>query len=214
MSNEDSSVSLETAFLFSHEYRASLINKTKYHKRKQVETEGSASLLKVCIHILYLFLMLFPINYKLGEREEDNLSVKFKLLTNKREMFETELPLSGKKKSSYPAHLRIINQSTRKCPCHQLELCPSCRHSPTCPVWAQSLSGTSSSAAPDLALLVGWLRLSLPCAPVPLTPVVTRWDSPSIGALAYSLGKWGQFSNLFTDSQSIHRIHSAWSVEP
>lgn len=98
MSNEDSSVSLETAFLFSHEYRASLINKTKYHKRKQVETEGSASLLKVCIHILYLFLMLFPINYKLGEREEDNLSVKFKPLTNKREMFEAELPLSGKKK--------------------------------------------------------------------------------------------------------------------
>lgn len=41
MSNEDSSASSEIAFLFCHAYRASLINKTKYHKGKQVETKGS-----------------------------------------------------------------------------------------------------------------------------------------------------------------------------
>lgn len=43
MSSKGLSVSLEIAFLFCHEYRGSLINKTKYHKRKQAETEGSAS---------------------------------------------------------------------------------------------------------------------------------------------------------------------------
>lgn len=43
MSNKDFSVSLEIAFLFCHEYRGSLINKTKYHKGEQAETEGSAS---------------------------------------------------------------------------------------------------------------------------------------------------------------------------
>lgn len=46
MSNKDLSVSLEIAFLFCHEYRRSLINKTKYHKGKQAETEGSASFFK------------------------------------------------------------------------------------------------------------------------------------------------------------------------
>lgn len=43
MSNKELSVSLEIAFLFCHEYRGSLINKTKYCKGKQAETEGSAS---------------------------------------------------------------------------------------------------------------------------------------------------------------------------
>lgn len=43
--------------------------------------------------------MVFPVNYKLGEKE-DNLSVKFKLLTNKREMFEAELPCLGKKRAA------------------------------------------------------------------------------------------------------------------
>lgn len=47
---------------------------------------------------MYLFLMVFSLNYELGEREENNLSVKFKLLINKTDMFEAEFPCLGKKK--------------------------------------------------------------------------------------------------------------------
>lgn len=65
---------------------------------------------------MYLFLMVFPLNYELGEREENNLSVKFKLLINKTDMFEAAFPCLGKKKSNYTTHLRIINQFTHTIP--------------------------------------------------------------------------------------------------
>lgn len=66
---------------------------------------------------MYLFLMVFSLNYELGEREENNLSVKFKLLINKTDMFEAEFPCLGKKKKSYyTTHLRIINHSTHTIP--------------------------------------------------------------------------------------------------
>jgi len=51
---------------------------------------------------MYLFLMVFPLNYELGEREEENSSVKFKLLINKTAMFEAELPRLGKKRVTTP----------------------------------------------------------------------------------------------------------------
>lgn len=44
--------------------------------------------------------MVFPLNYELGKREENNLSVKFKLLINKTDMFEAELPWLGKKRTT------------------------------------------------------------------------------------------------------------------
>lgn len=56
MSNKDLSVSLEIAFLFCRECRGSLINKTKYHKGKQAETEGSASFLRDCILLCYVLI--------------------------------------------------------------------------------------------------------------------------------------------------------------
>lgn len=49
---------------------------------------------------MYLFLMVFPLNYELREREENNLSVKFKLLINKTDMFEAELSRLGEKKAT------------------------------------------------------------------------------------------------------------------
>lgn len=60
--------------------------------------------------------MVFPLNYELGEREENKLSVKFKLLINKTDTFEAEFPCLGKKKSYYTTHLRIRNQSTHIIP--------------------------------------------------------------------------------------------------
>lgn len=44
--------------------------------------------------------MVFPLNYELGEREEKNLSVKFKLLINKTDMVEAELPCLRKKRAT------------------------------------------------------------------------------------------------------------------
>lgn len=49
---------------------------------------------------MYLFLIVFPLNYELGEREENNLSLKFKLLINKTDMFEAELPCLGRKRAT------------------------------------------------------------------------------------------------------------------
>lgn len=74
--------------------------------------------------------MVFPVNYKLGEKE-DNLSVKFKLLINKREMFEAELPCLGKKNSCYTAHLSIVHQPTLTRPQVNNWSNAQCGHRPT-----------------------------------------------------------------------------------
>lgn len=58
----------------------------------------------VFCYVMYLFLMVFPLNYELGERKENNLSVKFKLLINKTDMFEAALPCLGKKKRATTQH--------------------------------------------------------------------------------------------------------------
>lgn len=87
----------------------------------------------VFCYVMYLFLMVFPLNYELGERKENNLSVKFKLLINKTDMFEAALPCLGKKKELL--HNTLENHKSvhihNPC-CHQLEPCPSCGHSPAC----------------------------------------------------------------------------------
>lgn len=96
--------------------------------------------------------MLFPINYKLGEREEDNLSVKFKPLTNKREMFEAELPCLGKKEllhSTLENHKSVHTQMppSPAGAVPQLRTQPSVPCVSTEPEWDQQLGSSCPSLA-------------------------------------------------------------------
>lgn len=140
---------------------------------------------------MYLFLMVFPLNYELREREENNLSVKFKLLINKTEMFEAELPCLGKKKSYYTTHLRIINQST-----YTIPEVTNWSIAPAVDTVLHILPRAITEPKHDRLLgsprpsCVGQ-NVSLPLATISLAFDFKRQDGPNISVLAYNLAELG-----------------------
>lgn len=124
--------------------------------------------------------MVFPLNYELGKREENNLSVKFKLLINKTDMFEAELPWLGKKRTTTQHTWESSIGLDGPFPSQQPQPCPALGTALHCTM------GSDKARCPR----PHWAahRVSLPLANISLTFAVNEQDSPNITALACSLG--------------------------